>query len=88
MPGWLYWKYLPLAILSFGMMFASDVKRLQLGTFLKGAGVAFLNLPGVVAKRWRIQGKRTVSTKYIDSILYHGLPPMQMLRFKRFKKTK
>jgi len=86
MPGWLYWKYLPLAITSFSLMLISDTRRGLLGSFLHGAATALSHMPGILADRWKIQRLRKVSPHYIDSILYHGMPPLQMKRFRRFRR--
>jgi GT2 family glycosyltransferase len=87
MPGRLYWKYLPLAATSFGMMLVSDLKRGQLVTFIKASLVALAHLPAILLSRWHIQRGRQVSLTYIDDILYHGLPPLQKLRFRRFNRN-
>lgn len=86
MPGLLYWKYLPLWWAAWLMMLASDVKRGLLLTNIKGNFAALWHLPGILADRWRIQHTRTVTASYINSILYHDLPPLQKLRFQRFRK--
>jgi hypothetical protein len=51
---------------------------------LKANASALMHLPGVLVDRWRIQGGRRVSTEYIDHLLYHGRPPLQVLRLRHF----
>lgn len=86
MPGWLYWKYLPRFWASWAMMMVSDARRGLLVSNLRANLVALAHLPGILADRWRIQARRSVSDAYIDSILYHDLPPQQKLRFRRFRR--
>lgn len=86
MPGWLYWKYLPRATASCGLMLVSDVRRGLLGPFVKASLVALGHMPGILAERWRIQRGRKVNAAYIDSVLFHAMPPLQMKRFERFRK--
>jgi GT2 family glycosyltransferase len=83
MPGWLYWKYLPRFWASCGMMLVSDVKRGLLGSNVRATLTVLVNLPGILLDRWRIQRGRTVGVRYVDSILYQALPPLQRLRFER-----
>jgi len=83
MPGWLYWKYLPLFWASAGMMLVSDLKRGLLVSNLKANLVALRHLPGMMVSRWQIQGRRKVKTGEIDKRLIHSLPPLQRLRFER-----
>ncbi len=87
MPGYLYWKYLPLAIAAYGLMFVSDLRRRQLGTFFHSSLTALVHLPGILVDRWHIQRMRTVTPAAIDRLLYHDLPPLQKLRFRRFHKA-
>lgn len=90
MPVWLYWKYLPLATLGFGLMIAHDLTRLRFMPLIKALGKIIVCFPAMLAKRWRVQSSRKVTTKYIDSILYHKMSPMsltslrQRLPFLRF----
>lgn len=76
MPGWLFWKYLPRYLTSLLLFFGSSIKRRQVMAYLKGVTVGTLKLPYAYKKRRRIQSNRKVSLKYIDSILYHGWPPI------------
>lgn len=85
MPGLLYFKYLPLFWASVAMMFVSDLRRGLVAENLRATVTAWSQFPSVLRDRWRIQKARTVTPGAIDAILYHGLPPLQMLRFKRFQ---
>jgi GT2 family glycosyltransferase len=77
MPGLLYWKYLPKYWLMAGLMFGSDLNRGLLKENLKGNLKAISQLPWVLTDRFKIQHSRKVTGTYIDSILYHQLPPTQ-----------
>jgi hypothetical protein len=75
MPGWLFWKYLPLFLL--------QAARLCTSSFLKGGGWAYTKgvakaiwyAPQVLMDRFRIQHRRKVSVASIDDMLYHHRPP-------------
>lgn len=75
MPAKLYWKY--------GPNFLYQALRLMAGSILRGKGLvffkgflkAFSNTPHLIRERRRIQKNKKVTTRYIDSILYHGRPP-------------
>lgn len=88
MPAGLYWKYLPRFLASWAMMAASDIKRGLIVTNIKANLAALVNLPGILVSRWQIQRGRTVDAAVIDKQLYHALPPLQKLRFKRFERSK
>ncbi len=75
MPGYLYFKYLPLAIYWYYRMFAARLIKGGFIAFAKGWIVGILFTPKKMLQRIAIQRKRKVSIKYIDSILYHGRPP-------------
>ena len=77
MPGRLYWKYLPKFLIATLMLAGNDLRRRQFGTFLKAAAKATALIPFAIRERRRIQKQRKVSARYIDSILYHPLPPTQ-----------
>jgi GT2 family glycosyltransferase len=77
MPGWLYWKYFPKFAIAGGLIVASSVKRGQFGPLFKGLGKALLTLPPTLWKRQKIQALKKASNHYIDSILYHPMPPTQ-----------
>ena len=77
MPGWLFWKYLPL--------FSLWLLRLAVSSMLKGNGWVFarsmsqiiVNFPGLLRDRRIIQRKRRVSPREIDRQLSHCLPPKE-----------
>lgn len=75
MPGWLYWKYLPRFTIQAMRMFASAMLKGGGLAYTRGVTRAFLNTPHIIKERRRIQASRTVSTQYIDSILYKNRPP-------------
>ncbi len=81
MPGWLYWKYLPRFLTSWGLMMASDTRRGLIVTNLKANGTALAHVAAMFLKRRAIQKGRKMSTSYIDGILYHAFPPLQRKRF-------
>jgi hypothetical protein len=88
MPARLYWKYLPRFLASQAMMLASDLKRGLIVANLRANATVAVNLPGILVSRWQIQSRRTVSVAEIDRQLYRGLPPLQKLRFERFKRKR
>jgi len=75
MPAKLWWKYLPLFLIGMAAMAANSLRRRQFTPLYKAYGVAIFKTPATIRKRWRIQRQRKVSAAYIDSILYHTLPP-------------
>lgn len=83
MPGYLYWKYLPLFWASWGMMLVSDARRGLLAANIKANLTALAHLPEMLMSRWKIQSRRQVSSERIDKLLVHELPPLQRLRFER-----
>jgi GT2 family glycosyltransferase len=83
MPGWLYWKYLPRFWASWGMMVVSDLKRGLIGANIRANWAVLMHLPGILRDRYSIQRSRKVTPAYIDAKLYHALPPLQRLRFRR-----
>lgn len=75
MPGVLFWKYFPLAVIqSFRMAIGAIIHRQYL-THLKGYFAAVLLLPHCLMQRRKIQKTRKVSIEYINSILIHGRAP-------------
>jgi GT2 family glycosyltransferase len=83
MPGWLYWKYLPLMWASAGMMLVSDAKRGLLAANMRAHLTVLAHFPGILVSRWEIQRRRKVGPREIDPLLTHSLPPLQRLRFER-----
>lgn len=77
MPTKLYWKYLPKYWLMTGLMFGSDLRRGLVKENLRANAEAMRQLPSVLRDRRKIQRLRKVSAAYIDSLLYHRLPPTQ-----------
>lgn len=75
MPGWLYWKYLPLFSLQAVRLFAGSVFRGGAWAYIRGTAKAFLLTPHIMLERRRIQKTRVVSIKFIDEQLYKGRPP-------------
>ncbi|HLB66231.1 MAG TPA: glycosyltransferase family 2 protein [Candidatus Saccharimonadales bacterium] len=75
MPGFLFIKYLPLFLAQYLRMFVSSTLRLHLWTFMRATLATVLLDPKIFKQRRKIQSARTVSTKYIDSILHHHRPP-------------
>ena len=75
MPGWLYWKYLPLFTVQAARLCASSILRGGGVAYFKGVFRAILNTPHIIRERRRIQKTRKVSIGYIDSMLYKQRPP-------------
>ena len=78
MPGWLYFKYLPLALFWYLLMFVNRTINGLFVYFMKGFFTSLFNLPKTFTKRRYIQKNREVSTKQIDEILYHHVPPKSL----------
>lgn len=76
MPGWLYWKYLPRFTLQAIRLAASSLLKGGFWAYIRGLTKAFLLTPHIIRERRRIQGERTVSIDYIDSILVKQRPPL------------
>lgn len=75
MPGWLFWKYLPLFTLQTIRFGISSTLRGGLWAYLRGTGAFLLLMPGVLRDRQHIQRSRKISISEIDELLYHGRPP-------------
>lgn len=75
MPGSLFWKYKPLFLYGLLRMLGGAIRDHHIGSFIKGVVKSFVLLPNTHQQRKKIQGNLTVSTEYIDSILYKGKPP-------------
>ncbi len=73
MPGALFWKYFPLAILHSLRLAAGAVIHGQYWTHLKAYFAAVTLIPHCLKERRQIQKNRKVSIKYIDSILTHKI---------------
>ena len=74
MPGFLYFKYLPLASFWYVRIFIGRIVRGGLLAFIKGWLKSILLLPKTLLARHKIQKKRHVSISYIDSILIKSRP--------------
>lgn len=89
MPGWLFWKYLPQFGISQLSLVAYNIRKGLWRSLIKAEFVVIVMFVPMLIKRWKIQSRRKVSTEYIDSILYHGVPANQrslhrlVSRFKR-----
>ncbi len=77
MPGWLYWKYLPLFLAQLTRIQLGAIRDRQFGVFTKAFFAAARLSPSTFAKRQRIQAKRRVPLSYIDALLYHGRPKVK-----------
>ena len=75
MPGWLYWKYLPLFALQALRLAASSTLRGGLWPYTRGVVKAFVLTPHIIRERRKIQKTRKVPIKEIDNWLYHARPP-------------
>lgn len=75
MPGWLYWKYLPLFSYTMLRMLVSSTLKGGLWAYIRGVGYFLWSLPEILMDRRKIQKSRKVPTKYINSILYKNRPP-------------
>lgn len=75
MPGILFWKYFPLAVLQSFRMAVGSIIHGQYFTHLRGYCAAVVLVPHCLKERKKIQKNRKVSTTYIDSILVHGRAP-------------
>ena len=89
MPAKLWWKYLPFFLTGMAVMAANSLRRRQFTPLLKAYAVASIKTPATIRKRWWIQRQRKVSVAYIDSLLYHALPPgYHRLVYKLFDRKK
>ncbi len=75
MPGFLFYKYLPLASFWYLLMFIKHTRTGNFVPFVKGFGVCIMHIPKTFAKRRLIQKSRKSSVKDIDTLLFHGIPP-------------
>lgn len=75
MPGWLYWKYLPLFAVQAVRLAASSLLRGAFLAYVRGMVRAFLLTPHIISQRWRIQKFKKVSSREIDSWLYKKRAP-------------
>lgn len=75
MPGWLYWKYLPLFTLQSVRLCASSILKGGGVAYFKGTLRAIILVPYVMNKRIGIQRRRKISIRELDKKLYHHRPP-------------
>ena len=75
MPGFLFWKYFPIAILHSLRLAAGAVIHGQYWTHLKAYFAAVTLIPHCLKERNRIQKHREVSIEYIDSMLTRKINP-------------
>ncbi len=75
MPGWLYYKYLPLFLIQAARLAVSSTLRGGGFAYLKGLLFAIFNSPKTMKSRNKIQRNRKVSISYIDQQLYKRRPP-------------
>lgn len=75
MPGWFYWKYLPLFSIQSLRLALSSLLKGGILPYLKGALKAHLLTVHVLRERHKIQSNRKVSANYIDKLLYKKRPP-------------
>ena len=68
-------RYAPRFWLIFLLLFVGQIRQGNGWPVIRGSLVALLLLPKKTVQRWRIQAARKVSSRYIDSLLYHDLPP-------------
>ncbi len=74
MPGWLFWKYLPLYATQCARMFVSSIIHRRFLIQIKSFGKFLTLIPQVIVDRRTIQKNRKVSIAYIDSMLYKKRP--------------
>jgi GT2 family glycosyltransferase len=75
MPGWLYWKYLPLFMLQAARLAASSLLKGGFLAYASGLLRAIILVPHVVIERSRIQRSRKIPPSQIDKLLYKSRPP-------------
>jgi hypothetical protein len=75
MPGWLYWRYLPLFTIQAVRLGVSSFLKGVFWPYLKGTVKAFVLTPHIARERRRIQQNRKIPISYIDSMLYKNRPP-------------
>jgi GT2 family glycosyltransferase len=75
MPGWLFWKYLPLASLWYFLMFVDRTRKGAFTYFIKGWFGSIRLFFKTLAKRRDIQKNRTITPKQASEFLYHAMPP-------------
>jgi GT2 family glycosyltransferase len=72
LPTSLWPRYLGQILLAEAMMLAGAARHRRIGLFLRARVDVLRHLPGLLAKRHRIQGRRRVTAAYIDSLISHN----------------
>jgi GT2 family glycosyltransferase len=75
LPAYCLWRVLPRFLLSYGLFFASAVRRGQGGAALRGLVMTCLLFPKKLGQRFVIQRQREVTGAYMWQLLFHDLPP-------------
>ncbi len=83
MPGRLYVRYLSRFGVGFLSLLAGTAKRRDFGALFPALWHIVVTFGPLMRKRRSIQEKRVVSDAYVDSILYHGVPPTHRYPFVR-----
>ena len=78
MPGWLFYKYLPLASLWYFLMFVDRTRKGAFIYFIKGWFGSIGLFAKTIAKRRSIQENRTITPKQASEFLYHAMPPKSL----------
>lgn len=86
MPASLYWKNLWRFILVLGITYYKTLRARLFIPALKAFGATILLLPFILLDRVRLQHKKTVTAKYINSILIQALPPGNSKLLEKFVK--
>ena len=76
-PFWLGFKILPRFFLAYTLFFFSAIAKGNGWPALKGFSKSILLFPKNLFKRHKIQSTKIVSGKYINSIIYQGIPPTE-----------
>jgi len=83
MPRRLYVRYLPRFGIGFLSLLAGVAKRRDFAALVPSLWRIVVTLGPLMAKRRSIQRTRVVSDAYVDSVLYHGVPPTHRYPFVR-----
>lgn len=75
MPGWLYWKYLPLFWTQLLRMKLGAIRDKQFGAYVKGVFGSLRLMPRALRCRHSIQHSAKLKSSDIDQMLHHGRPP-------------
>lgn len=74
-PFTIFWRIFPRFLVAYLSFVAAALARGQMSPVLRGLFMTVIKLPKKTIERWQIQHHRTVSVRYIWSILTHDLPP-------------